>query len=69
MTVEQAFKHLLDTWKDQDKDFKDKYRSYKSKWLKSQKDKTAEKIGDGKIREMLLAAKYKVKPEDWKAPK
>lgn len=58
MTIDQAFKHLLENWKNQDKGFKDKYRSYKSKYLKSLKDKKAEKIGRWKIIEMLEAAGY-----------
>jgi hypothetical protein len=58
MTIEKAFKHLLDNWKNQEKNFKDKYRSYKSKYLKSQKDKKAEKIGKWKMVEMLEAAGY-----------
>ncbi len=66
MTINQAFEHLLNNWKEQQPEFKDKYRSYKSKYLKSLKYKKAEKIGQGKIFEMLEAAGYtieiKVKP-------
>jgi phosphopentomutase len=62
MTIDQAFKELIKNWKEQDAPFKNKYRSYKSKYLKSLKDKKSEKIGLGKIREMLLEAGYK---EDW----
>lgn len=69
MTIDQAFTHLLKNWKDQDKEFKDKYRFYKSKYLISQKDKKREKIGEGKMREMLLEAGYKETPADYKAPK
>lgn len=63
MNIELAIKELFKNWKEQDSAFKNKYRSYKSKYLKSLKDKKAEKIGLGKIREMLLEAGYK---EDWK---
>jgi hypothetical protein len=68
MTIDQAFKHLLNNWKNQEKEFKDKYRSYKSKYLKSQKDKRAEKIGEGKMKEMLIEAGYKIEIKV-KAPK
>lgn len=65
MTLEQAFEGLLKKWKDQDSTFKAKYKSYKSKYLRSKRDKKAEKIGYGIMREMLLQAKY---VECWKEP-
>lgn len=55
MTINQAFKHLIDHWKDQDKEFKDKYRSYKSKYLSGN-----DYVGEGKMIEMLKEAGYKV---------
>lgn len=55
MTIDQGLKHLLDRWKDQDKEFKDKYRSYRSKLLNQ-----SDYVGEGKKREMLLAAGYKI---------
>jgi hypothetical protein len=66
MTIDQAIKELIKNWKEQDKEFKNKYRSYKSKYLKSLKDKKAEKIGEGKIKEMLLEAGYS---ETWSKKK
>jgi hypothetical protein len=53
MTIYQAFKHLLNNWKPQDKEFKDKYRSYRSKHLSKK-----EPIGVGKKIEMLEKAGY-----------
>lgn len=58
MTIPQAFKHLLDKWTDQDQEFKNKYRSYRSKYLKKIKDPKAEGIGYWKKVEMLEAAGY-----------
>jgi hypothetical protein len=66
MTIDQAFKELIKNWTEQDSTVKNKYRSYKSKHLKSLKDKKAEKIGLGKIREMLLEAGYS---ETWSKKK
>jgi hypothetical protein len=57
MTIEQAFKKLLSEWEDLPKEYRDKYRSYRSKHLKGE-----EPIGVGKMREMLLKAGYK---ENW----
>lgn len=74
MTITQAFKHLLDNWKEQDKSFKDKYRSYKSKHEKSKTMKSKEiqekhyYVGEGKIQEMLKEAGYKIEVKV-KAPK
>jgi hypothetical protein len=58
MTIAQAFNHLLQNWPDQDQEFKNKYRSYRSKYLKNKKDPKAEGIGKWKIIEMLEAAGY-----------
>ena len=63
MTLIEAFNDLLANWTEFNKDFRDKYRSYRSKYNKSLKDKKAEKIGEGIIREMLLKAGYS---ETWK---
>jgi hypothetical protein len=62
MTIDQAFEHLLNKWKEQKKDFRDKYRSYRSKF---QSGKFKE-VGHRKMREILLEAGYK---ENWEAPK
>jgi hypothetical protein len=61
MTIEQAFEHLLGNWKNQSTEFVTKYRSYKSKYLKSKGDKTSEPIGERKMKEMLEKAGYKIK--------
>lgn len=75
MTITQAFNHLLQNWKDQKQDFKDKYKPYKSKHEKIQGMKVSEVkeklyyVGDEKKREMLKEAGYKVEPEVWHKPK
>lgn len=58
MTILQAFEHLLKNWESHQKEFRDKYRSYRSKYLKSLEDKDAEKIGRWKIVEMLVESGY-----------
>lgn len=63
MTLTEAFNDLLNNWKELPKEFRDKYRSYRSKYNKSLKDAKAEKIGEGIMREMLLKAGYS---EVWK---
>jgi hypothetical protein len=55
MTIIKAFKHLLGHWKEQDKSFKDKYRSYRSKHLNQ-----SDYVGEKKMIEMLEGAGYKV---------
>lgn len=60
MTIHEAFKELLDNWSNQPKEFREKYKSYRSKHLKG-----VEPIGIGKIREILLEAGYK---ENWLMP-
>lgn len=57
MTINQAFKQLLNNWKKHPKEYRDKYRSYRSKHLSK-----IEPIGIGKMREMLLKAGYN---ENW----
>lgn len=75
MTIEQAFNHLLNNWAANSQEFKNKYRQYKSKFEKSKGMKKAEilekkyYVGNDKKREMLLAARYKAKPEIWIPPK
>lgn len=68
MNLAQAFKHLLKNWEKLPQKFRDKYKSYRSKYLRSLKDSEAEKIGESKIREMLLEAGYKETPADYKPP-
>lgn len=55
MTEEQAFEHLLDNWKSQGQEYKDKYKSYRSKFLKNGP------VGEKKKREMLIEAGYSIK--------
>lgn len=62
MTLEESFLHLIENWKQQTPEYKEKYKSYKSKYLRSQTDSETESIGEGKMREMLLNAGYK---ENW----
>jgi hypothetical protein len=75
MTIEKAFNHLLKEWEDQPKWFRDKYRSYRSRYEKSKGMKAKEIIekryyvGTDKMREMLLKAGYTETPADYKAPK
>lgn len=75
MTIDQAFNHLIKNWASLDPDFKNKYRQYKSKTLKTKlmsKEEIRKKdyyIGEHKKKEMLLAAGYLVIPEVWKLPK
>lgn len=57
MTIQQAFKNLCDNWEDQPKEFRDKYRSYRSKF----KAKNTREVGHRKMREILLEAGYKEK--------
>lgn len=59
MTIEQAFKHLLENWKDQDTDFITKYRTYKSRYLNRSGNQT-KKVSEEKMIEMLKEAGYKV---------
>jgi hypothetical protein len=59
MTFEKAFQHLIDNWEKLPKEFRDKYRSYRSKFLAGK----ITEVGIGKRREMLLASGYK---ENWK---
>jgi hypothetical protein len=71
MNIDLAIKELFKNGKEQDPIFKNKYRSYKSKYLKSLKDKKAEKIGEGKIKEMLAGSGCLIKitvevPKTWK---
>jgi hypothetical protein len=58
MTIMQAFNNLLKNWKEHPKEYRDKYRSYRSKYLKNKKDPKAEGIGRLKMIEMLEAAGY-----------
>jgi hypothetical protein len=53
MTINQDIKHLLDNWKEQPKEYRDKYRSYRSKHISKK-----EPIGVGKKIEMLEKAGY-----------
>lgn len=57
MTLERAFDELLKNWKAQPKEFRDKYRSYKSHFI----NKT-HPVGDKIKREMLTGAGWK---ENW----
>jgi methanogenic corrinoid protein MtbC1 len=59
MTIEQAFKHLLENWKDQDTEFVTKYRTYKSRFLNAS-GKQTKKVSEEKMIEMLREAGYKV---------
>jgi hypothetical protein len=74
MTLDKAFDDLLKHWEDQKSDFRDKYKPYRSKHLKSQGMKASEVkdklyyVGDEKKRGMLKAAGYKVTPEVWDKP-
>jgi hypothetical protein len=56
MTINQAFQELLKNWEEQDKVFRDKYRSYRSKHLSKK-----EPIGVGKKIEMLEKVGYVIK--------
>lgn len=58
MTIQQAFKHLTDNWKEQPKEFRDKYRSYRSKFKAGNK----REVGFRKMHEILIEAGYK---ENW----
>ncbi len=55
MTIDKAFNTLLKDWEKQDKVFRDKYRSYRSKHLSKK-----EPIGVGKKIEMLEKVGYKI---------
>lgn len=61
MTIQQAFKNLCDNWEDRPKAFRDKYRSYRSKFQAG----TFKEVGHRKMREILLEAGYK---EKWTKP-
>lgn len=56
MTIEQAFKHLLDNWEFQSKEYKDKFKSYRSKYINGRSY-----VGESKKKEMLMSAGYKIK--------
>jgi len=56
--INKAFNQLLKNWESQPKEFRDKYRSYRSKYLKNKKDPKAEGIGYWKKVEMLEKAGY-----------
>lgn len=58
MNLEEAFKQLIGDWGDLPADFKNKYRSEKSKFL-SGKDF----VGEKKMRKMLIEAGFQ---EEWK---
>lgn len=57
MTLERAFDELLKNWSAQEKDFKDKYRSYRSNYI----NKT-NFVGVKIKREMLMEAGW---DENW----
>lgn len=61
MTIQQAFKHLLDNWGNQDVKYVTKYRVYKSRFLNLSGNQT-KKVSQDKMRQMLLEAGYK---ENW----
>lgn len=65
MTIDQAFKHLLDNWGNLDTDFKTKYRIYKSRYL-NLSGINVKKVSQDKMREMLLKSGYS---EKWTVPK
>lgn len=58
MNLEEAFKELIDGWSNVSTEYKNKYRSEKSKFL-SGKDF----IGEKKMRKMLIEAGF---VEEWK---
>jgi trans-2-enoyl-CoA reductase len=59
MTIQQAFKHLIDNWNNQDSSYITKYRTYKSRFL-NLSGKQTKKVSQDKMIEMLEAAGYKV---------
>jgi hypothetical protein len=68
MTIEKAFKHLLDSWGDQDTEFVTKYRTYKSRFLNLSGNQK-KKVSKWKMVEMLEAAGYIEIKFTKKAPK
>jgi hypothetical protein len=62
MDIIEAFTKLIDTWEKQPSDFRNKYKSYKSKFLAG----NFREVGHRKMREILIEAGFK---ENWKAPK
>jgi trans-2-enoyl-CoA reductase len=65
MTIDQAFKNLLDNWQDQDQKFKTKYKVFKSRYL-NLSGINVKNVSQDKMREMLLISGYK---EKWSKPK
>lgn len=59
MTIQQAFKHLLANWKNQDVEYVTKYRVYKSRFL-NLSGKQTKKVSQDKMIEMLKEAGYKI---------
>lgn len=69
MTLIEAFNDLLANWDKLPKEFREKYKSYKSKYenqdkkTKEVKKKSMVYVGQSKMREMLIKAGYS---ETWK---
>lgn len=59
MTFETALKNLFDQWIDMPTGYKQKWKSYRSKWVNKRSP-----VAKLKMEEMLIAAGYK-KNESW----
>jgi len=68
MTIEKAFKHLLENWHDLDSEFITKYRTYKSRYLNISGNQK-KKVSYWKKVEMLEAAGWIEIKFTKKAPK
>ena len=68
MTTEKAFGRLIKIWETLPDEYRIKHRMYKSRYLNIS-GKQKRKVGPEKMKELLLGAGIKFKPEEWTFPK